>query len=580
MIDLSCKDWQDRIRNGRSLVPHIPLQADEARRGVAIFNRLRLPDVVGQPAMVDAAGDWFREIVAALFGAFDDAGARLVREMFLLVPKKNSKTTNGAALMLTALLINKRPRAEFLLVGPTQEVARLAYSQVVGMIEADPEGFLQKRMHVRDHLKEIIDRRTKATLHIKTFDAAVITGVKPAGVLLDELHEIARDPAASRIIGQLRGGMMPTPEAFLVFITTQSDIPPTGVFRDELRKARSIRDGTAPGVMLPVLYEFPNAIAEPGAPGRDPAWYDPSLWWMVTPNRDRSVTIPRLVEEFETARRTGQHEIVRWASQHLNIEIGLALKSDRWRGADHWANAFEPGLTLDTLLERCEVVCIGIDGGGLDDLLGLAIIGREAETRRWLHWSRAWVDSRVLETRRSEAQTFLDMAETGDLVIVDDIVLGFAEIAEIAARCDEAGLLSSVGLDPMGVGMIVDALAEKGIEGDDRVKGISQGWTLNGAIKTAEVKLANRTLVHCGQALMSYAVGNARVEPRGNAITITKQASGTAKIDPLMATFDAVALMSKNPVAAGQSIWNDIAKWESSAARQPDLLRESESIRV
>jgi hypothetical protein len=33
---------------------------------------------------------------------------------------------------------------------------------------------------------------------------------------------------------------------------------------------------------------------------------------------------------------------------------------------------------------------------------------------------------------------------------------------------------------------------------------------------------------------MAWAVGNARVEPWGNAITITKQASGTAKTDPLI----------------------------------------------
>ena len=43
---------------------------------------------------------------------------------------------------------------------------------------------------------------------------------------------------------------------------------------------------------------------------------------------------------------------------------------------------------------------------------------------------------------------------------------------------------------------------------------------------------------------MSRAVANARVAPKGNAILVTKQASGSAKIDPLMAAFNAIALMS------------------------------------
>ena len=48
---------------------------------------------------------------------------------------------------------------------------------------------------------------------------------------------------------------------------------------------------------------------------------------------------------------------------------------------------------------------------------------------------------------------------------------------------------------------------------------------------------------------MNWCVGNAKVEPRGNAISITKQASGTGKIDPLMATLNCVALMAMNPEA-------------------------------
>ncbi len=554
---LACPDWQERIRTGRSLIPDLPLAKPEAARAIAIWNRLRLPDVEEKPALAEAGGEWFREIVGVLFGSFDAATReRMIRELFLLVPKKSSKTTNGAALMLTALLLNARPRAEFLLIGPTKMVSDLAFSQAVGMIEADPEQFLAKRMHVQEHLKKITDRRTRASLIIKTFDTSVVTGVKPAGVLIDELHEISSDHNADRVIGQLRGGLLPNPEAFLIFITTQSERPPAGVFRSELAKARGVRDGLVTDVpMLPVLYEFPPDIARVPEPGETPPWHDASLWWMVTPNRDRSITINRLKSDFAGARSDGVGEVARWASQHLNIEIGLALHSDRWRGVDHWAGASEPALTFDALVTRSEVICIGVDGGGLDDLLGLAVLGREIGTRRWLLWNRAWAHRSVLELRKAEAPRLRDLEASGELSLVDDMDLAFGELADVVAAVDASGLLAMVGLDPMGVGAIVDALAERGIEGKDRVVGVSQGWTLNGAIKTAEVKLANRTLVHCGQALMAWAVSNARVEPRGNAVTITKQAAGAGKIDPLMASLDAVALMSRNPDSMGTSFY-------------------------
>ena len=134
---------------------------------------------------------------------------------------------------------------------------------------------------------------------------------------------------------------------------------------------------------------------------------------MVTPNRDRSVTIKRLEDDWAKAKLKGQGEIVRWASQHLNIEIGLALRSDRWVGADLLAAGRRHEPTLDALLERSEVVVIGIDGGGLDDLLGLAVLGRDRERgtgccgrgrgRTALYWSGARARRRCCATSKLPA---------------------------------------------------------------------------------------------------------------------------------------------------------------------------------
>jgi phage terminase large subunit-like protein len=244
-----------------------------------------------------------------------------------------------------------------------------------------------------------------------------------------------------------------------------------------------------------------------------------------------------------------------FVSKHLNVEIGLALRSDRWAGADFWEAQAERKLTLEALLARSEVVTVGIDGGGLDDLLGVAVLGREIETRRWLLWNRAYCSPIALERRKSEAARYRDLEASGDLVIVDGLPDDIDEAVGIVQTVRDAGILAGVGLDQIGLGGIVDALADIGVTQEaGQVFGIAQGWRQANAIKTLERKLADGTLVHAGQPLMAWCVGNAKVEPRGNAISITKQAAGAGKIDPLVASFNAAELMSKNPQAE-RSFW-------------------------
>jgi phage terminase large subunit-like protein len=560
----ACPDWEARLEAGRSLVPDLPLFDDKAARAVNIFDHLRVPDIAGQPFFAEAAGDWFRDIVRAVFGSLDDDDVRHVPEVFCLVPKKNSKTTNGAALMLTALLVNKVPRAEFLLVAPTQEIADLAFQQAAGMIAADESGFLGGRFQDIEHKKTIRDRVTKAFVKIKTFDMKVMTGSKPVGVLIDELHIMGSMHFASRVIGQIRGALESKKNSFLLIITTQSDEPPAGAFRAELLYARKVRDGLVRNArLLPILYEFPRAMQV----DRERPWADPRCWPMVTPNLGRSVHIEAMKAGFAAAQEKGEEELRRWASQHLNIEIGLALHSDGWAGANYWQDAADPALkSLDDLIARCEVAVVGIDGGGLDDLLGLCVIGREKGTRDWLAWSHAWAHRCVLERRKEIAPTLQDFERDGTLTIVgDDSDDDVQEVASIVLRLEEEGLLAqgkAIGADPVGITEITDALELAGFDTNPesagcRVVGIAQGWTLSNMIKTAERRLAAKTLRHCGTRLMNWSVGNAKVEPRGNAIVITKQTSGWAKIDPLMAHFDAVALMTRNPEAPAPSPWDD-----------------------
>jgi len=550
--DFACPDWVERLKQGRSLLPDLPLDQAEAARAVAMFDKLRLPDVPGQPTMGEAAGEFVRDIIRAVFGSLDEDRVRQVREVFELVPKKNMKTTGGAAIMLVALLMNERPRAEFVLVGPTQEVADIAFQQASGMIDADE--YLKARFHVAEHTKTIYDRVLKSRLKIKTFDMKVATGSKPAGLLIDEVHLLSTIAGAARVIGQLRGGMIANPEAFMIMITTQSDEAPSGVFKSELDYARGVRDGRITGGhTLAMLYEMPEAMQiDPSAP-----WKDPANWPMVLPNLGRSITLERLIEEFETAQEKGIEELRRWASQHLNIEIGLGLHSARWRGADFWEIAAEGDIAGPTgyraMFELCEVMVAGVDGGGLDDLYGLALAGREKVTKRWLFWAHAWVQRDVLTLRPEIAARLQDFEKDGDLTFCDDGMTDVEGIAAILAEVHATGLLpekSAIGMDPQGVAALHDALIEAGILPEQMVA-VSQGFRLSSAVWTMERKLKDGTLAHAGSRLLNWCVGNARAEQRGNAVLITKETAGKAKIDPLVACFNAAKLLERSPEAAG-----------------------------
>jgi phage terminase large subunit-like protein len=550
MWDLSCPDWEDRIRDGRSLIPPLPLNTSEADLGLAMFDQLRLPDVPGLPLMADACGQWFRDLVRVAFGSwFPDQQRRFIRDILALLPKGQSKTTYIAGLLLTAMMMNRRPRAEALFIGPTQAIAENAYDKAVGMIEASPD--LKRRFRTRDHIKTIVDLVTLSELKIKTFDLTILTGTILILAVLEELHLLGRNVHTTKVLRQIRGGLEKTPEGLLLMPTTMPDDIPAGAFKDELHMGRRIRDGHYRGQivrpMLPILYEFPQEIA------RDQTkWQDPVNWPMVMPNLGRSVHLQSLFADWETEKAKGTHAIVVWASQHLNIEIGVGQKTDAWAGVEFWMQAEDQEISLPSILDRCEVVVVGLDGGGLDDLFGVSVLGRERETRKWLSWSHAWCHSSVLERRQSIASRLTDFFREGLLTIVENSGQDIEEIVELIEDILNRRLLGCVSVDPAGLGEMVDALDGIGVNVENKLLvGAPQGFGMMNAIKTSERKLQNGSLLHAPSALMDWSVGNVKIEPTATAIRATKQNAGDAKIDPWAALMNAVAAMARNPQAAG-----------------------------
>lgn len=548
----ACPDWGERLKSGRSIIPP-PIFPEQAEQALAVFRELRIVDAPGSPTFGESCAPWVFDLVASIFGAYDpETGRRLITEWFVCIPKKNSKSTLAAGIMMTALVLNWRQSAEFTILAPTIEVAKNSFDPARDMVRH--EGELEALMHVQPHTKTITHRGSNAALKVVAADSNTVSGKKSVGTLIDELWLFGKMPDAENMLREALGGLASRPEGFVIYLTTQSDEAPAGVFRQKLQYARAVRDGVIDDPQfVPVIFEHPDdLVASRGHLELDNLR-------LVNPNLGYSVDEAFLAREYRKAKESGEESFLGFLAKHGNVELGLALRSDRWAGADYWQRQTSAyGMPLEYLLARSDAVTVGIDGGGLDDLLGLAVLGRNADTGDWLLWTRAWAHPKVLERHKQSASVFRDFERAGDLVIVERIGDDVEQVAEIVARVYGSGILpekASIGVDPHGLGGILDAIVDAGVP-QEAVTGISQGWKLTGAIKTTERRLAEGGLWHGGAGLMSWCVGNARVEPRGNAVMITKQGSGFAKIDPLMALFDAAALMALNPAGGGRSWWD------------------------
>ena len=573
----ACPDWERRILAGESLVPFDPLFPDQAVAALDIYRDLRLVDVANSPRIGDVARPWFYDLPQALFGSYDaHSGRRLVRFVFELIAKKNGKSTKAAAIMITALLRNWRESGEYYILAPTREIADNSFAPARDMVRADPT--LRTLLHVKENQRTIIHRTTGAFLKVVAADSETISGKKTIGLLVDEVWLLGKRSDAAAMLREARGGLTARPEGFVIYLSTQGDQRPAGVFAALLNEFRAIRDGEIiDPESLPILYEFPQAMVKSGF------YRDPKNFYVVNPNLGAGVDLDFLLSQRAKAERDGPGEVINFEAKHLNIQVGEAQGVGSWAGAAFWAARVELGLTLENLIERCDVIVGAADGGGLDDLYGFCALGREKTTGRGLAWFKAWAHRIVLERRKDIAPALLDFERDGDLALFgsadsraaasdefDGAPQDVAGVVEIVKQIDDAGKLALMAVDPYGVAVLVEALAEIGVTDDDatdasgkrRLFGVTQGWKLIGAIKTAERRLADGSLVHADQPIAAWCVGNCKTEPRGNAVLITKMVSGSAKIDIAMALIDAVAAMGTNPEppGGGPSIYNSAAK--------------------
>lgn len=524
----ACPDWAVRLQKRKlPIATHrLPMRTASAKHISAIFNQLTMPDLEGTPMIGELTETtwWMDEVGRALFGG------DTVREAFVMVPKKQSKTSSGSLLYLAAYLANKVPQLSFTILAPTVSIAQFSFDQIVGAILQEPE--LIAITHIKRNEKRIEHLQTRAVLQVKSASLESLTGLK-GSVFVDELHLWGAMRDGQKLRSQLRGALAVNKAARALYITTQSDDVPAGVFKNMLSYARLVRDGTiVDPAFLPVLFEPWE--------GCDP-WNDERHWQSLLPSyphiADRAFYHSLIAE----SNSSGPSAIVKDKSQYFNIEIGAGEGGNGWVLAQEYQKMVNPKLTLESLFKQAERIAIGVDMGGAGDLTALTVIG-ETKGGQWLVWTRGWLTTAGHEANVLNASRFQDFEDAADLVTIEagDDALA---IVDLCTEARDTGKLAGVGVDPAAAADLADALEAAGFEMERDLHGIGQSaFRLAPAVRTLERRAEQKRLSFTKQDLMAWCLSNVIVTKKGNAPCIDKQ-NALDRIDPVAALLNAATIL-------------------------------------
>ena len=425
----------------------IPDPLGRGARAVEFCRRLRHPKSTASGRLLQLA-PWQERVIRAIYGPVDEDGDRLVREVFLMLPRGSRKTSLCAALGLLHLVGPERVDSGQIMVGAVdREQAGICFREARDMIAMDKR--LERVTRTYDAFnsaKQIVGTRDGSTLRAVSSDGRAQHGTTPTLVILDELH--AWRSTGVELHQALMSGLTKRPGGLVLTATTAGRGREGLAAEKHLYAVKVARGEIRNPAFLPVIFETPE----------DADWTDEAVWDRYNPGL-RSGFIDRKKMRADVAEaKDNPAKMYELRQLQLNTWFGQSMRPlfdfARWDAR-----------TFDDPEEELEGLpaYVGVDYALSGDLCAI-VTAWKLDDGQIAVKPRILLPAEGLEEReRLEGAPYRAWTEAGHVEpILGPIVPQQAAqdvVREIAARHD----LRQIGYDPWRFRVAATELAEEGL---------------------------------------------------------------------------------------------------------------------
>jgi phage terminase large subunit-like protein len=196
---------------------------------------------------------WQERIVRRIYGPRHADGRRIVRNVVMLLPRGNRKTSLGAGLALLHSVGPERvPGGQSLFAASDRKQARIGYEEALGIIHTDRR--FKGKVRPIDSKNRVVHDKSRNVLEAISCDAGTQHGRTPNFALMDELHAWKK----RELFDVIRTGLVKVPDTLLVIITT-SGRGQENLAYEMIEYARKVARGDIDDpATLPILFETPK----------------------------------------------------------------------------------------------------------------------------------------------------------------------------------------------------------------------------------------------------------------------------------------------------------------------------------